>query len=128
MNFGQSISTCLSNYATFSDRASRSEYWWFTLFAVLVSLGTQFLDLFLGYPVLNLITSLALLLPSTTVSVRRLHDIDRSGWWLLLALIPVIGWIVLLVWFCSGGTMGPNRFGNDPVSASVMMSGTRRTV
>jgi len=126
MDFGQSISTCLSKYATFSGRASRSEYWWFVLFSVLVSFGTQFLDIFLGLFLLNLIASLALLLPSLAVGVRRLHDTDRSGWWLLLLLIPVIGWIVVLVFNCMRGTVGPNRFGEDPLPAPAAVPGVQR--
>lgn len=127
MDFSQSISTCLSKYATFSGRAQRSEYWWFALFTVLVSLGTQFLDLFLGFPLLNMLASLALLLPSLAVGARRLHDTDRSGWWLLIILVPVIGWIVLLVFFCSRGTVGPNRFGADPLAAPAAAPGVQRT-
>ncbi|HZH10451.1 MAG TPA: DUF805 domain-containing protein [Microvirga sp.] len=125
MDFGQSISTCFSKYATFSGRAPRSEYWWFALFGVLLSFGTQILDLFLGFPVLNLIAMLAVLVPSIAVGVRRLHDTDRSGWWMLLLFIPLIGAIVLLVWFCSRGTLGPNRFGSDPLPASVAVPGVR---
>jgi uncharacterized membrane protein YhaH (DUF805 family) len=111
----------LKQYFDFSGRARRKEYWMFTLFSVIVAfvlgivdgatgatLGIEGLGLFGGLYVL------AVLIPSIAVSVRRLHDIDRSGWWLLILLVPVIGAIVLLVWACSNGTQGNNRFGPDP--------------
>jgi len=63
----------------------------------------------------NGIASLATFLPSLAVGIRRLHDRDQTGWWILLGLIPVIGWIILIVWFCMRGTVGPNRFGPDPL-------------
>ena len=71
--------------------------------------------LLFGHPqgVLYSIFALAVFLPTLAVAVRRLHDTDRSGWWILLGLIPLVGWIILLVWYCSKGTDGPNRFGQD---------------
>ncbi len=68
-----------------------------------------------GYSILATIWGLAILLPSIGVGVRRLHDLDKSGWWLLLCLIPIIGFLVLLFWFIQQGTRGQNRFGADPV-------------
>jgi uncharacterized membrane protein YhaH (DUF805 family) len=67
---------------------------------------------------LNSLASLALLLPSLAVAVRRLHDIDRTGWWILLWFIPIIGWIILIIWHCTAGTPGPNRFGQDPLAGA----------
>ncbi|MBX3655621.1 MAG: DUF805 domain-containing protein [Ramlibacter sp.] len=90
MNFGQSISTCLSKYAIFSGRASRPEYWWFFLFQVLVSVAAGMIS-----DKLSGLVSLGLLLPSLAVGARRLHDIGRSGWWQLL-LLTGIGFFVLL--------------------------------
>ena len=66
---------------------------------------------------IGVLVDLALLLPSLAVGVRRLHDIDKSGWWLLIVIIPIIGWVLLLVWVCTKGTLGPNRFGPDPLAA-----------
>jgi uncharacterized membrane protein YhaH (DUF805 family) len=104
MTFGESISTCFSKYATFNGRAPRSEYWWFVLFTFLVSLATGMVS-----QTLSGLFSLAVLLPSLAVGVRRLHDIDKSGWFLLLGLIPIVGWIILIVWAAQEGKE-PNRF------------------
>lgn len=104
MTFTDSISTCFKKYATFDGTASVSEFWWFFLFQILVSLLAQML----GYTISTII-SLAMLLPALAVGCRRLHDTDRSGWWQLLALIPVIGWIVLVVFWVQDGKA--NRYG-----------------
>ena len=93
MDFVQAIKSCLGQYATFSGRASRSEYWWFSLFQVLVMVATGMLG-----DVINGIASLALLLPALAVGARRLHDIGRTGWWQLL-LLTGIGFLVLLYWW-----------------------------
>ncbi|MBO1906417.1 DUF805 domain-containing protein [Microvirga sp. 3-52] len=121
MNFGPAIKTCLNKYATFSGRATRSEYWYFFLFLVIVNIVASILDstIFGDMPVLYLITTLALLVPSIAAGVRRLHDTDRAGWWLLVGLIPVIGTIVLIVFFCQRGSVGTNQFGPDPLQASI---------
>jgi uncharacterized membrane protein YhaH (DUF805 family) len=121
MDFGQAIKTCLDKYATFSGRATRSEYWYFFLFLVIVNIVASFLDsiIFGDMPVLYLIATLALLVPSIAAGVRRLHDTDKSGWWLLVGLIPVIGTIVLIVFFCQRGSVGANQFGPDPLQASI---------
>jgi uncharacterized membrane protein YhaH (DUF805 family) len=117
MDFGQAIKTCLNKYVTFSGRAQRSEYWYFFLFTILVNVAASVLDsaIFGDLPVLYLISTLALILPSIAAGVRRLHDTDKSGWWLLLSFIPVVGIIVLIVFFCQRGTVGPNQFGPDPL-------------
>ena len=128
MSFGEAIRSGFDNYANFSGRASRSAYWWWALFNILVSLAAQFLDRVLGLgPVgadtnyglraglLTGLLGLALLLPSLAVGVRRLHDTDRSGWWILIALIPIIGWLVLLFFYVTPGTPGPNRYGPPPL-------------
>jgi uncharacterized membrane protein YhaH (DUF805 family) len=120
MDFSQAIKTCLNKYAAFSGRAQRSEYWYFFLFMVVVNVVASVLDsaIFGDIPVLYLIATLAIIVPSIAVGVRRLHDTDRSGWWLLLGFIPVVGAIVLIVFFCQPGTVGPNQFGPDPLQAS----------
>lgn len=130
MSFTQSVTNVLANYATFSSgRAPRSEYWWFVLFTVLVSWATGLLDgvLFGEYAFMEMdgdhyftpistLASLALLLPSLSVGARRFHDLDRSGWWLLIGLTG-IGALVIFFWFMVKGTQGPNRFGADPLEA-----------
>ena len=93
MDFVQAIKSCLGQYATFSGRATRSEFWWFFLFQVLVMVATSMLG-----DVINGIASLALLLPALAVGARRLHDIGRTGWWQLL-LLTGIGFLVLLYWW-----------------------------
>jgi uncharacterized membrane protein YhaH (DUF805 family) len=119
MSFQDAVKTVFSKYATFSGRARRSEYWWFVLFAVLVQFVTYIIDFVLfggGRTPITTIASLAMLLPGLAVTVRRLHDIDKSGWWIFLDLVPFVGAIVLIVWFCGEGTPGPNKFG-EPQSA-----------
>lgn len=113
MDFATAARTVLTQkYATFSGRAMRSEYWWYALFVLIVAIVLALVDRFvLGASVLGAIWSLATLIPSLAVAVRRLHDLDKSGWWLLLGFIPLIGALVLLYWFCQPGTPGPNQFG-----------------
>ncbi len=109
---------CLQNYVTFSGRARRKEYWMFVLFNIVFGIVLQLVDGVLasvvGIAGLYLLYSLAVLLPGISVTVRRLHDIDKSGWWVWIALVPVVGVIVLIVFACLEGTKGPNRFGPDP--------------
>jgi uncharacterized membrane protein YhaH (DUF805 family) len=115
VGFGESISHALGNYATFSGRAARSEFWWFSLLCVLVSLAGKMIDAAMhsGGAIEGLM-SLLLLLPSLAVAARRLHDTDRSAWWLLMVFVPIVGWILLLVWYCMRGTNYANRFGSQP--------------
>jgi uncharacterized membrane protein YhaH (DUF805 family) len=122
MNFADAVKSGFQNYVTFSSRAARSQYWYWALFCILVGIGSVVIDAALfsrSYirPV-NAIAELVLFLPTLAVSIRRLHDLDRSGWWFLLIFIPLIGGIWLLVWFCMRGTVGPNRFGPDPLGTA----------
>lgn len=110
----------LRRYFDFSGRSRRREYWLFTLLNVAVAVVAGALDVLLlgnrwsdNGPVAA-ITSIALIIPSIAVSFRRLHDIDRSAWWMLLAFLPIVGWIVLIVWACRDGQGGANKFGGDP--------------
>lgn len=111
----------IKKYAVFNGRARRKEYWYFFLFNLLISFVITFgdaltgtLDPDTGYGLLSAIYSLAVLIPSIAVSVRRLHDTNRSGWWLLIALIPLIGAIVLLVFFASDSKQDENDYGINP--------------
>ena len=122
MNFSEAISSGFSNYVNFAGRAIRSEYWYWVLFVFLAEIVTGIVDFVIGAQITTTIFALAVLLPGLAVAVRRLHDLDRSGWWVLLALIPLIGAIVLLVWFCARGTEGSNRFGPDPLAGVGQMS------
>nr|WP_244598285.1 DUF805 domain-containing protein [Pseudohoeflea suaedae] len=106
--------TVFRKYATFSGRARRPEYWWFVLFTFVTSLVFSVLDAMLfGMDVepLSTIFSLAILIPSLAVGARRLHDVGRTGWWLLLGLIPIIGWIILIFWLAKRGDDHPNEYG-----------------
>jgi uncharacterized membrane protein YhaH (DUF805 family) len=114
VSFGAAISSCLSQYVGFSGRARRSEYWFFVLFAFLVSVAASVLDAAIGGSVVSVLTSLALCLPSLAALVRRLHDTDRTGWWVLIGLVPFAGAIVLLVYACLDSQPFPNRYGPSP--------------
>ncbi|HHQ4540536.1 DUF805 domain-containing protein [Aeromonas veronii] len=109
----------LKQYAVFSGRARRTEYWMFVLCNVIVMLLLGMVDKLIGgdNELISSIYSLAVLLPSLAVAARRLHDTDRSAWWLLLGLIPVIGTLVLIYFMICNGQQGPNRFGDDPKAA-----------
>ena len=113
MNFVEAIKSGFSNYVNFSDRAIRSEYWYWILFIILGDIVTGIIDWAIGAQVTTGLFGLATLLPNIAVAIRRLHDLDRTGWWILLSLIPLVGWIILLIWYCTRGTVGPNRFGPD---------------
>lgn len=135
-------------YVAFSGRSSQSEFWWFWLFSWLAWLTAGVADFVLWkatgsqafFPItvtdfatpheqirvyavndglLAWLTQLALVIPLLAVAVRRLHDTDRSGWWTLLVVVPVLGWIVLVVWYCRRGTTGSNRFGPDTRTAGL---------
>lgn len=113
----------LKRYAVFSGRSRRMEYWMFSLINVLIVIGIAIVDNLLGFisasglGILGTLYALAVFIPSLAVAVRRLHDTDRSGWWLLIALIPLIGLIVLLVFFLLDSRPGENRFGANPKAA-----------
>ncbi|MCS0638277.1 DUF805 domain-containing protein [Streptomyces sp. LP05-1] len=105
----------LKKYAVFSGRARRKEYWMFVLFNVIVSIVLSIIDNVAGTsPVISSIYSIAVLLPALGVTIRRLHDTDRSGWWVLIALIPLVGSIILLVFLASEGKPGVNAHGPNP--------------
>jgi uncharacterized membrane protein YhaH (DUF805 family) len=122
MDFGEAIKSGFSNYVNFSDRSGRSEYWFWVLFCTVGAIVTYVADFAIGLPITHTLFSLGTLLPGLAVAVRRLHDTDRSGWWLLLFLLPIIGAIVLIIWFSSRGTDGANRFGSDPLGGSMSVS------
>ena len=141
MTFGQAVKHVFSNYATFRGRASRSEFWWFYLFNVIVtfvlsipyyiglaqSAGTMTTDPVTGEMtggslsglavfgiILLVVWLLVTIIPIISVSVRRLHDGDRTGWWWWLYLLCFIGTIILLIFYILPGTPGPNRYGEGP--------------
>ncbi|MEU8580648.1 DUF805 domain-containing protein [Streptomyces abikoensis] len=105
----------LKKYAVFSGRARRQEYWMFTLISTVISIVLAITEGVLGTnSVIGTVYVLAVLLPSLAVTVRRLHDTDRSGWWVLIGLIPLVGLIVLLVFTCLDSQPQPNKYGPSP--------------
>jgi uncharacterized membrane protein YhaH (DUF805 family) len=133
MNFWQAIAAGYRNYVNFSGRAVRSEYWYWFLFTLLGSFATEILDAGIfssqipSASPLNDVFNLLTFLPGLTISVRRLHDIDRTGWWILIAL-TIIGLFVLFYWACVKGTNGDNRFGPDPLPAGISLLGVGRSL
>lgn len=106
-----------ARYVDFKTRSTRSQYWWFTLWMILFSIGAAMIDGMMGMgdsgPV-GLLVSLGTFLPSIAIGIRRLHDIGRTGWWFLIVLVPLIGWIVLIVFWCTRTQEEPNRWGMPP--------------
>ncbi|MEI9933246.1 MAG: DUF805 domain-containing protein [Rhizomicrobium sp.] len=129
MTFTDAVSACFRKYVDFEGRAPRSEFWFFRLFVALSLLGVFLLMALVAgitpdneggiqgvlFGVLFLALILGTFLPDLAVTVRRLHDRDYSGWWILIAFVP-FGGLVLLIWFCTRGTEGENRFGPDPLA------------
>ncbi|WP_240453817.1 DUF805 domain-containing protein [Chachezhania antarctica] len=121
MSFPDAVKETFSRYFDFQGRSRRSAFWWTILFVMIVSgILTTIDTAVLGYsmdagflPLSNLF-GLVMLIPMLALYIRRLHDIDRTGWWLLIGLIPLIGFIVLIVFWAKPGTAGENRFGRDP--------------
>ncbi len=144
MGFVETIKHNFSHYATFSGRAQRSQFWWWYLFLVIVSAVLNVIDSLIGWGIgkqtyeftmndqitqfespgvgfLALIWGLVVLIPTLAVMARRLHDTDRSGWWILwgylLAIVCCIGFIILLVFWIQRGTTGENKYGPDPLTS-----------
>ena len=117
MDFQTSIKTCFNKYADFSGRALRSEFWFFFLFGLLGGIITLILDVMvLGYSIesygpINLIFTVAMLIPSFSVTARRLHDINKSGWWQLI-YITIIGILLMIIWNATEGENKKNKYGS----------------
>jgi uncharacterized membrane protein YhaH (DUF805 family) len=164
MGFGEAITSGFSNYVNFRDRACRSEFWFWLLFCALGGIATAIIDYVSGIQlesgkqleIANTLFGLVTLIPGIAMAIRRLHDLDRTGWWWLLYFVPmslagifaayyifgattnywiaaaclfgviqIICWIVLLIWFCTRGTNGPNRFGPDPLAVTGLPNAPR---
>ena len=116
MSFGEALKTCFKKYATFSGRARRSEFWWFSVLNWLLSIAAYAATFYLLIAVIGII-GLLLLLPSLAVTVRRLHDTGKSGWWLLAMIIPIVNFviaIILLIYYLKDSDRNPNKFGPSP--------------
>ena len=126
MSFQEAVQTVFSKYATFEGRARRSEYWYFMLFVCCVNVVIRILAMIVGdsnvlatvLAGISTVFSLGVLVPQIAVAVRRLHDIGRSGWFYLIGLIPLIGWIFMIVWFCTDSQPGDNQYGPNPKSGN----------
>ena len=117
MGFGEAVQSVFSKYATFSGRARRSEYWYFVLLQVIVTAVLNALysaTESVAFSAILVLFDLALLVPSLAVCWRRLHDIGRSGAYYFFVLIPLVGWILLLVWMCQDSQPGANQYGPNP--------------
>ncbi len=113
MDFSEAVRDGLSKYATFSGRSSRSAYWWYYLFTLLVFIAAAIVDAALGIAVVEALAAVALFLPSLAILVRRFHDAGHSGWWALTLIVPIVGFVVWLV-FCLTDSDGPNQWGSGP--------------
>ena len=113
------IGAVTTRYADFSGRARRKEYWLFVLAGAIITLAVMTIEVQAGMdrPIVFTVTVLALMVPGMAVTVRRLHDTDRSGTWILIQAIPIVGPIWFFVLMCRRGTSGGNRFGPDPLAA-----------
>jgi uncharacterized membrane protein YhaH (DUF805 family) len=119
MTFQESVQKCFREYATFSGRAARPEFWWFALFLLGANIVLGLIDnaIFWGdTQVLGPLFTLATIIPAIAVSVRRLHDIGKSGWWVLLHLIPIIGFLVMLYFYVQPTEPGENEYGPAPTA------------
>lgn len=118
LSFGEAVARAFNNYCNFSGRASRSEYWWFQLFEYILGIAVGAVGAIwlsqTGANVLAYTVSLVLLLPGLGLFWRRMHDIGKSGLWILLNLIPLIGSIILIVWCCRPSDEGTNVYGDEP--------------
>jgi len=103
----------IKQYAVFDGRATRPEYWWFFLINTVISVVLRFAIPSVG-ALISELYGLAVVLPSIGVAIRRLHDTNRTGWWILVVLVPVVGWIWLIVLLASAGDIGPNTYGPPP--------------
>lgn len=113
VSFGEAINIAFTKYCCFTGRASRSEFWWFMLFCILISAVCTWLSYMVGEWI-TYVATIALFLPQLGLSWRRLHDIGKGGGWYFLGLIPLVGQIILIVWYCCESEMYPNRFGDVP--------------
>jgi len=118
MGFSEAVQSGFDHYTKFDGRASRPAFWWWFLFGILVGIAANIVDAIIGTTILSIIVGLGLLLPDISVGIRRLHDTDRTGWWLLIGLIPLIGLIVLLIFFVQQSDAGENRYG-PPMAAAM---------
>jgi uncharacterized membrane protein YhaH (DUF805 family) len=118
VNFQQAVTRVLSQYATFTGRARRSEFWYWAVVVVALTVVAAILDELIGFRLLQFVVALVTIVPNLAVGSRRLHDTGRSRWLLVLGLVPVVGWIILLLWFLEE-SHADNQYGPDPKGAGA---------
>jgi len=111
MSFSEAVKSGFDHYTKFDGRANKPAFWWWFLFGILVGIGASILDAIIGTTIISIIVALGLLLPNLSVGIRRLHDTNRTGWWILIGLIPIIGFIVLLIFYLQQSDPGDNDYG-----------------
>ncbi len=123
MSFSEAISSGFKNYAVFSGRATRPAFWWFYLFTLIVGIAISVIEgamgssgIMGGLGIISFIWFLGVFLPTLGLVIRRLHDADHSGWWWFIGLVPLVGVIVLIVFWATPGTQGDNRFGSPEIA------------
>ncbi len=119
MNFSWFLDPIKNQYADFEGRTSRKAYWMFTLYYFILSIVVGIVAGIINFELLGTVLSLALLLPSLGMGFRRLHDINKSAWWLLVSFIPIIGFLVLLYFAVQPGDKGDNQYGKDPLAGTT---------
>lgn len=117
MTFSEAIKSGFHKCLTLTGRASRSEYWYWVLFIILITFVLSFFGMTSDDSFIGFLTGIFFFLAHLTVAVRRLHDLNKSGWWVLLGMIPIIGTLFLFAWFTIQGTIGANQYGEDPLTA-----------
>lgn len=121
MGFMEAVQTVITKrFADFQGRSQRAEYWWFFLFNILLQFVLMAIVAIMPTigGILALLVILALIIPGIAVTIRRFHDLDKSGWWILISFVPFLGVILLIYWFTQKGTSGENRFGADPLAGA----------
>lgn len=116
MSFSEAVKDGFDHYVKFDGRASRPSFWWWVLFVIIVSIVANLLDSAMDMSIISIIVSIGLFLPGLSKAIRRLHDTGRTGWWVLIGLIPLVGFIVLLIFYLEQGDAGENEYGPAPAA------------
>lgn len=116
MSFSEAVRDGFDHYVNFEGRASRSSFWWWVLFTFMAGVAANLLDLAIDASIFSIIVGLGLILPNLSKAIRRLHDTGRSGWWVLIILIPLIGFIVLLIFYLEKSEPTENQYGPPPAT------------
>jgi uncharacterized membrane protein YhaH (DUF805 family) len=119
MGFSEAVKSGFDHYTTFDGRANKPAFWWWFLFQIIVYIAAEIVDAILGTTIFWIIVALGLLLPNLSVAIRRLHDTNRTGWWILIGLIPLVGFIVLLIFYLQQSDPGPNDYGPPMAEAGA---------